>query len=114
MKKPVQNKSAKNQQSPENHSKSFIGKELLIGVGVTLLCNLAGIYFVSELSNLDTTDFLKESLKNGSFGSVVALGALMDFLAFFVFLKKGQFYRVRGVLIGVLLAAFVVVYFKVL
>ncbi len=98
---------------PEHlYSKKKIVAEVLIGFGVTILCNLAGIYFVTEFSDYETMDFLKESVRNGSISSVIALGALMDFLAFFVFLKKGQFYRVRGVLMGVIAAAFVVLYFK--
>lgn len=86
--------------------------DLLTGFLITVLCNLAGMYFVSEFSNYGFIDFIKESLQNGSFSSIVALGALMDFLPFFVFLKKGQFIRMRGVLIGVLLAAAVVLVFK--
>lgn len=99
--------------SPEKqYSKKKIFSELMIGFFVTIICNLAGIYFVTEFSDYDTIAFLKESIRNESISSVIALGALMDFLAFFVFLKKGQFYRVRGVLLGVLVAAFAVLYFK--
>lgn len=93
-------------------SKKEIGLDLLIGFGVTIICNLAGMYFVSEFSEMETIDFFRESIRNKSFSSIVALGALMDFLAFFVFLKKGQYYRLRGVLLGVITAALVVAYFK--
>lgn len=111
---PNKIRSDKQPQQPQGPppSKAFIVRELLIGLGVTLLCNLAGVYFVSEFSDYSFLDFVKVSRMNGSFASVVALGALMDFLAFFVFLKKGQFYRVRGVLLGVITAAFVVLYYK--
>ncbi len=83
-----------------------------IGFLVTILCNVAGVYFISEFSDLGFFDFINISLENGSFAGIVALGALMDFLPFFVFLKKGSFYRLRGVLIGVLLAAITVLIFK--
>lgn len=92
--------------------KKKIALELLIGFAITIICNLAGMYFVSGFSNFETMEFFKMSLLNGSFSSVVALGALMDFLPFFVFLKKGQFYRLRGVLLGVITAALVVLYFR--
>jgi len=98
---------------PEHlYSKKKIFTEVLIGYLITIACNLAGIYFVTEFSDFETMEFIRKSIQNNSISSVIALGALMDFLAFFVFLKKGQYYRVRGVLLGVLTAAFVVLYFK--
>lgn len=104
-----------NQKQPnpeESYSRGKIVTEILIGFGITILCNLAGIYFVTEMSNYETMEFLRMSVENKSISSVIALGALMDFLAFFVFLKKGQAFRLRGVLMGVILAAFVVLYLR--
>lgn len=89
-------------------------KEVTIGFLITIACNLAGMYFyISAVSDLGIFKFLKISIQNEFFTSVVGLGALLDFLAFFVFLKKGQFYRVRGVLLGVIVAVIVVAYFKI-
>lgn len=93
-----------------------IAKEILIGYLVTIACNLAGMYFyvstVNAFAEMGTLEALRKSIEIDVFSSVVALGAILDFLAFFVFLKKGQFYRVRGVLLGVLTAAVVVVLFR--
>lgn len=93
-------------------TKKKIAIDMLIGFSVTIICNLAGMYFISEFSDFDTMEFFKVSIENGSFSSVVALAALMDFLPFFVFLKKGEFYRLRGVLLGVITAAIVVLIFR--
>lgn len=94
-------------------SRGKIAKELLIGFLVTIACNLAGMYFyISAVSNFGIMKSLRISLEQGFFESIVGLGALMDFLAFFVFLKKGQFYKVRGVLLAVILAAATVLVFK--
>ena len=113
MENPEKNSNKKPQLPPEKqYSKKKIFSEVMIGFFITIACNLAGIYFVTEFSDYGTIEFLKESIRNESISSVIALGALMDFLAFFVFLKKGQYYRVRGVLMGVLVAAFTVLYFK--
>ncbi len=91
-----------------------IAKEILIGFLVTIACNLAGMYFyINIVSDMGVIKFLKISLERGFFTSVVGLGAIMDFLAFFVFLKKGQYYRVRGVLFAVIAAAIVVLGFLV-
>src|SRR5699024_11938800 len=82
---------------PEHlYSKKKIVTEVLIGFGVTILCNHAGNYFVTDFSDYETMDFLNESVRNGSISRVIALGALMDFLAFFVFLKKGKFNQASG------------------
>src|SRR5690625_3942316 len=98
---------------PEHlYSKTKMCTEVLIGYSITISCTLAGIYFVTEFSDFETMEVIRKSIQNNSISSVIALGALMDFVAFFVVLKKGQYYRVRGVLLGVLTAAFVVLYFK--
>lgn len=89
-----------------------IALNMAIGFFITILCNVAGVYFISEFSDFNFFDFINLSLQNGSFSGIVALGALMDFLPFFVFLRKGNFYKLRGVLLGVLVAAATVLIFK--
>ncbi|MDQ7916211.1 hypothetical protein RBU60_01380 [Mesonia sp. MT50] len=88
----------------------MIKKEILIGFLVALLATSAGIFLYSTLFLGD--DFMK-SLKiaqaNDRLGSVMALGALLNFLPFFIFLKKDKIYRARGVILftiltGVLIA----------
>ncbi len=101
-----------NQRPP---SRGEIVKEVLIGFAVTIACNLAGMYFyISTVSSVGIIEFLQISIDRGFFTSIVGLGALLDFLAFFVFLKKRQFYRVRGVLLGVIVATLVVLVFKII
>jgi hypothetical protein len=81
-------------------------KELFIGIIVGLLANLAGsylyIYFFSKFS-LETT--LQVALEEDLLGSIIALGAILNLLVFFVFLKKGQLYRARGVVLATVIAA---------
>ena len=81
-------------------------KELLIGFVVGIIANLAGsylyIYFFSKYS-LETT--IKVATKEDLLGNIIALGAILNLLAFFVFLKKGQLYRARGVVLATVVAA---------
>ena len=88
-------------------------KEILIGLSIGLVANLAGIYlyiyFFSKYS-LETT--LEAAVENGFIGSLIALGAILNLLAFFVFLKKRQIYRARGVLLATLIAALTIVVTK--
>ncbi len=81
-------------------------KELLIGFVVGIIANLAGsylyIYFFSKYS-LETT--IKVAAVEDLLGNIIALGAILNLLAFFVFLKKGQLYRARGVVLATVVAA---------
>ena len=81
-------------------------KELLIGFVVGIIANLAGsylyIYFFSKYS-LETT--IKVAAEEDLLGNIIALGAILNLLAFFVFLKKGQLYRARGVVLATVVAA---------
>ncbi|HLV93380.1 MAG TPA: hypothetical protein VKX34_09675 [Aequorivita sp.] len=81
-------------------------KEILIGLIVGLLCNASGMYlYIFFFSDYEIEDSLKLALENDFLGSLIALGAILNFLAFFVFLKKNQAYRARGVLLATIIAA---------
>lgn len=88
-------------------------KEILIGTLIGLAANLAGsylyIYFFSKYS-LETT--LQIALEEDLLGSIIALGAILNLLVFFVFLKKGQLYRARGVVLATVVAAVVILIAK--
>jgi len=83
-----------------------IKKELIVGLLTGVAANLAGsylyIYFFSKY-NLETT--IKLALEEDLLGNIIALGAILNLLVFFVFLKKGQLYRARGVVLATVLAA---------
>lgn len=81
-------------------------KEILIGFTIGLAANIAGsylyIFFFSE-HNLEVT--LQGALNNDFLGSLIALGAILNLIVFFIFLKKNQFYRARGVVLATVVAA---------
>lgn len=88
-------------------------RDIIIGFLVTLICNLAGMYFyISIFSDLDIMEALQIAWRQNFFSSIIALGAIVDFLPFLVFLQKGNFNYVRGVLISVFLAAGTVLFLK--
>lgn len=90
-------------------------KEILIGFLVGLAANLAGtylyIYFFSDLSFEDT---LKAALHNDFLGSLIALGAILNLIVFFIFIKKNENYRARGVVMATILAALAILISKFL
>lgn len=90
-----------------------IKKEVLIGFVTGLIANLAGsylyIYFFSEY-NLEKT--INVALQQDIFGNLIALGAILNLVVFFVFLKKNQFYRARGVVLATVVAALIILISK--
>ena len=67
------------------------------------------IFFFSELS-LEST--LKAALENDFLGSLIALGAILNLIVFFILLKKNQYYRARGVVLATVIAALAILISK--
>lgn len=90
-------------------------KEILIGLIIGLLANMAGtylyIYFFSK-DSLENT--FQMALKNDLLGSLIALGAILNLMVFFVYIKKRQYFRARGVVLATLIAAMVILISKFL
>ncbi|NVK53461.1 MAG: hypothetical protein HWD85_11050 [Flavobacteriaceae bacterium] len=84
----------------------FISKEILIGVVVSLFATFAGLFlyieFFSTVSFQETLIILKEQ---ELYGKVLTLATIPNLFVFFVFLKKKQDYRARGVLLTTILIA---------
>lgn len=88
-------------------------KEVLIGLIIGLVANLAGIYlYIYFFSDYSLEETLQGAIENDFIGSLIALGAILNLLTFFVFLKKRQLYRARGVLLATLIAAIAIVVSK--
>jgi len=91
----------------------FIRKEIVIGVLVSLLATVAGLFiyleYISRFGFQETLGMIKQG---GVLGPLIALCALPNLFVFFIFLKKNQDYRARGVLIGVIIIALFTLYLK--
>jgi len=87
----------------------MIKKEIIIGVLVGLTANIIGV-FMSTSFLADNNDFvstLKSALQEGFLGKLISLGAILNLIAFFIFIRKKQDYRARGVLfVTIVIAVF--------
>ncbi len=96
--------------------KKKIGKEVVIGLITGLMSNLAGSYlylfFLSGVKKLSIESTLEVALEQDLIGNIIVLGALLNFAVFFVFLKKKQYYRARGVVLATLIAAITILTLK--
>ena len=88
---------------------------MLIGFAVGLAATLAGFYlyleFVSPFGFDETLNVLKEG---ELFGKILGLAAIPNLFVFFIFLKKKQDLRARGVMLFCFVLAFVMLISKFL
>lgn len=88
-------------------------KEVLIGFIIGLLANMAGTYlYIFFFSKLSFESTLQGALEKGFLGSLIALGAILNLGVFFIFLKKRQYYRARGVVLATVIAALAILVSK--
>ncbi|MFD2552674.1 hypothetical protein ACFSQP_12710 [Bizionia sediminis] len=93
----------------------MIKKEILIGFLVGLLANTLGLILATILlgSHDDFETALRNASAQGFLGKLVSLGAILNLLAFFIFIRKKQDYRARGVLLAtvvIAIATFIIKY----
>jgi len=87
-------------------------KEVVKGVIFALLSSLSGL--ILAILFLSENDSIIESLKNSYYekflGKLISLGAILNVLVFFVFIKKNQDQRAKGVLLfTIFLAIFTII-----
>ncbi|NOR29432.1 MAG: hypothetical protein GQ540_12990 [Lutibacter sp.] len=86
-----------------------IKKELLIGFLVALIATTFGCFvFVEFFSSFNFYKSLELIQEVNLEARVLVLGAIANFFVFFIFLKKKQIYRARGVLLETFLVALIV------
>ncbi|NLP58893.1 hypothetical protein [Lutibacter sp. B1] len=86
-------------------------KELFIGFFVALIATSFGCFiFIEFFSKYDFYKSIELIKEGGLIGKVLVLGAIANFFVFFVFLKKKQIYRARGVMIETFLIALIVLF----
>lgn len=93
----------------------MIKRNIFIGFITGLSANVAGIILYILLFSdrgLDAT--IRDAMVNDYLGKVIALGAALNFLPFFVFLKKNLIYHARGVLLATVLTAVVIAITKII
>jgi CDP-diglyceride synthetase len=88
-------------------------KEIIIGFAVGVIANVFGtLLYILIFSDLGIQETFRAAEEQGYLGSLVALGAILNLLAFFAFLRIRRDQRAKGVLIATLLAALVILYYK--
>jgi len=89
-------------------------KEILIGILVGFIANAMGLFIAANVLGQgdDFTKVIEAAAKEGFLGKLISLGAILNLIAFFIFIKKRQDYRARGVLIITIFIAVFTFVFK--
>lgn len=92
----------------------MIKKEIAIGFTVGIIANIFGsLLYILLFSKAGIEQTLKDAFQAGHFGSVLALGALLNLVAFFGFLKIRRDHRAKGVLLATIVTAVITLIYKI-
>ena len=84
-------------------------KELLIGFAIAVFATMAGFYlYVEYVSERSFTDSVKLIIEQKLLGNVLVLAAIPNLFVFFIFIKKKQDMRAKGVLLACFLIALLI------
>lgn len=89
-------------------------KEVVIGFVVGLIANVLGtLLYIVVFSDYGIKETLEIAVEQEHIGSLLALGAILNLIAFFGFLKLRRDLRARGVLMATLITALTILYYKI-
>ncbi|MGB5646325.1 hypothetical protein [Muriicola sp.] len=89
-------------------------KEVITGFVVGIIANVIGtLLYILLFSDMGITETFEVAQSQGYIGSLLALGAILNLLAFFAFLRIRRDQRAKGVLVATLLTALIILYYKV-
>lgn len=92
----------------------MIKKEILTGFAVGIIANTLGtLLYIVIFSDFGIIETYNAAVAQGHVGSLLALGAILNLIAFFGFLRLRRDYRARGVLMATVLTALIILYYKV-
>ncbi|MCH8535771.1 MAG: hypothetical protein LAT51_11930 [Flavobacteriaceae bacterium] len=92
-----------------------IKKEMAIGAVIGLIANLVGMFlFIAIFVDEDFERTVSTAYQTGILGKFMALGAVLNFAPFYMFLRRNLIYRARGVVVATVLVAIttLVLYFQ--
>lgn len=82
---------------------------MFIGFIIAIIATIFGFYvYVEYVSTYEFEETLLILKEGNLYGKVLGLAAIPNLFVFFIFLKKKQDYRARGVLLATFLIAFLI------
>jgi len=92
-----------------------VTKEVLIGVLLSVAATISGAFvYIEFFSKFEFQETLRVMKEQNLYGKVLTLSAIPNLFVFFVFIKKKQDYRARGVLLATISIAFITFVLKLI
>lgn len=95
-----------------NNQNKEIGIGCIAGILATTLGTFLYILFISFKKDSPIASVIDFAIKNDNIGTIVVVGALMNLIAFFLFLRKDKELRAKGVLIVTVILAVALLLYK--
>lgn len=90
-------------------------KEIIVGFLVGIIANSFGtLLYILLFSDLGIVDTFNAAVAQGHIGSLLALGAILNLVAFFGFLRIKRDQRAKGVMLATLVTALIILLYKVM
>lgn len=90
-----------------------IKKQVVIGFLIGILSTIIGFYFYTQVFNSFSIKFIKRLIiEQQMLGLMLIYAAAPNLLAFFVFVKRKEDYKARGVMLATILVAIVILISK--
>ncbi len=90
-------------------------KEIIIGFIVGIIANTFGtLLYILLFSDLGIVETFNAAIEQGHIGSLLALGAILNLVAIFGFLRIKRDQRAKGVMLATLVTALVILLYKVM
>lgn len=87
---------------------------MAIGFAVGIIANVLGVLlYILLFSDLGIAESFEAAVEAEQVGSLLALGAILNLLAFFGFLKIRRDERARGVLLATVITALIILFYKI-
>jgi len=87
--------------------------QIFLGIILGFVANLIGMaLYILIFLDTNLTDAFYKIKEFNLIGGIIALGAAVNFLPFFILLNKNKVYMARGVLIATIIAAIITLIYK--
>lgn len=83
----------------------MINKDVIIGFIVGVIATIFGLVFAIQIfgQSDDWSYVINQAIEEGFLTKLMSIGAILNLGAFFIFIKKKQDHRAKGVLIATIL-----------
>ncbi len=89
-------------------------KDVILGFIIGVIANLIGIViYILLLSKEGFIETITSAIENRYLGKLISIGAILNLLVFFFFIRKKEDNKVRGVLSATLMTAISIIINKV-